>query len=406
MGLLVQKYGGTSLADAERIRAVAGRILRAREAGNDLVVVVSAMGSTTDQLIELARSVCDDPDKRELDLLLSTGETVSTALVTMALKAAGCPVVSLAGGQLGIKTDRVYSRARIMDVRPDRLRAELAQGRCVIVPGFQGMTEEGDITTIGRGGSDTTAVALACALEARRCEINTDVEGVYTADPKVVRSARLLRWISYEEMLELAQMGARVVHPRAVELAELYSLPVEVRSSFHEGPGTLIGRGEDMEVRKHVRAIAHDLDVAKITLAGVPDRPGIAHALFAPLAGAGISVDVIIQAASIGGIAEISFTVARADLAQARDLTEQVAEKIGATVVQGAGSLAKVSIVGTGLQSAPGYAARMFGTLAEHGINIDMITTSDIRITCVIDEGAAEEAVRALHLAFELDRED
>jgi aspartate kinase len=404
VGLVVQKYGGSSLANADRILAVADRIRRAREAGNEVVVVVSAMGNTTDELIQLARSVSEEPSKRELDLLLSTGETVSATLVAMALEAMDCPVVSLTGAQLGIKTDSFYSRARIVDVQTDRVRAELSNGRCVIVTGFQGVTEEGDITTLGRGGSDTSAVALGCALGAPRCQIYTDVDGVYTADPRVVPDARLLSAISYEEMLEMAQMGARVMHPRAVELGEVYGLPIEVRSSFHERPGTLIHGGDRVEVRKRVRGIAHDTDVAKITIADVPDRPGIAHAIFAPLADAGISVDVIVQTANLAGNAEISFTVARADLSRALELSESVSQELSAQV-ESAPTLAKVSIVGTGLQSAPGYAAKMFGTLAEHGINIDTITTSDIRITCIIEENAVPEAVRALHAAFELDQE-
>jgi len=402
--LVVQKYGGSSLATAERIRTVADRIRRTRAGGVEVVVVVSAMGDTTNELIRLAHSVSDEPDKRELDLLLSTGETVSATLMAMALESMGCPVVSLTGAQLGIQTDRFHSRARIVDVSTDRVLSELGQGRCVIVTGFQGVTEEGDVTTLGRGGSDTSAVALGCALGAPSCEIYTDVDGVYTADPRVVPEARLLREISYEEMLEMAQMGARVMHPRAVELAELYSLPIEVRSSFHERPGTLIFGGHQMEVRKRVRGIAHDLDVAKITIAGVPDRPGIARAIFAPLADAGISVDVIVQTTSKAGNAEISFTVARADLNRALQLSEEVGSSIGAQV-DSAADLAKVSIVGTGLQSAPGYAAKMFGTLADHGINIDTITTSDIRITCMVEESAVPEAVRALHAAFELDLE-
>jgi len=404
LAVLVQKYGGSSLTSAERIRAVADRIRRAREAGNDVVVVVSAMGDTTDELIRLAHLVSDDPDKRELDLLLSTGETVSATLMAMALEAMRCPVVSLTGAQLGIRTDRFYSRARIVDVQTDRVVGELKKGRCVIVTGFQGVTEEGDVTTLGRGGSDTSAVALGCALGSPKCEIYTDVDGVFTADPRVVPQARLLPSISYEEMLEMAQMGARVMHPRAVELGELYSLPIEVRSSFHERAGTLIHGGDDMEVRKRVRGIAHDTDVAKITVAGVPDRPGIAHAIFAPLAEAGVSVDVIVQTANLAGNAEISFTVARSDLAAALDLTQRVSNELGAQV-ESLATLAKVSIVGTGLQSAPGYAAKMFGTLSEHNINIDTITTSDIRITCIVEESAVPEAVQALHATFELDQE-
>lgn len=403
MALVVQKYGGSSLADEERIRRVAERIRRTKEAGSEVVVVVSAMGDTTDELIRLAHSVSENPDQRELDLLLSTGETVSATLVAMALQAMRCPVVSLTGAQLGIKTDRFHSRARIVDIRPDRVRAELRRGRCVIVTGFQGVTEEGDITTLGRGGSDTSAVALACALGAPSCQIYTDVDGVYTADPRVVPEARLLPEIAYEEMLELGQMGARVMHPRAVELGELYSLPIEVRSSFHERPGTVIHRGGAMEIRKRVRSVAYDTDVAKITIAGVPDRPGIARSVFAPLADAGINVDVIVQTVTRAGLAEISFSVARADFARALEITERVGQELGAKV-EGRSNLAKVSIVGTGLQSSQGEAARMFGTLADHGINIDTITTSDIRITCVIEESAVDEAVRALHVAFELDR--
>jgi aspartate kinase len=401
MGLVVQKYGGSSLADAAKIRRVAGRIRATRDAGNEVVVVVSAMGDTTDDLIQLARSITERPGGREMDMLLSTGETVSATLMAMALESLDCPVVSLTGAQLGIKTDRSHSRARIIDIGTDRLRAELERGRCVIVTGFQGVTDEGDVTTLGRGGSDTSAVALACALAAPRCEIYTDVDGVYTADPRVARDARQLLDITYEEMLELAQRGARVMHPRAVELGELYSVPIEVRSSFHDRPGTLIHREATMEIRKRVRAIAHDTDVAKITIAEVPDRPGIAQAIFAPLADAGINVDVIIQATSLAGFAEISFTVGRGDFARSIEITQQVGQELKGRVESKDG-LAKVSIVGTGLQSSPGEAATMFGTLADRGINIDTITTSDIRITCVIEEAAVAEAVQALHSAFEL----
>jgi aspartate kinase len=401
MGLVVQKYGGSSLADAAKIRRVAGQIRATRDAGNEVVVVVSAMGDTTDDLIQLARSITERPGGREMDMLLSTGETVSATLMAMALESLDCPVVSLTGAQLGIKTDRSHSRARIIDIGTDRLRAELERGRCVIVTGFQGVTDEGDVTTLGRGGSDTSAVALACALAAPRCEIYTDVDGVYTADPRVATDARQLLDITYEEMLELAQRGARVMHPRAVELGELYSVPIEVRSSFHDRPGTLIHREATMEIRKRVRAIAHDTDVAKITIAEVPDRPGIAQAIFAPLADAGINVDVIIQATSLAGFAEISFTVGRGDFARSIEITQQVGQELKGRVESKDG-LAKVSIVGTGLQSSPGEAATMFGTLADRGINIDTITTSDIRITCVIEEAAVAEAVQALHSAFEL----
>ncbi|HLI26834.1 MAG TPA: aspartate kinase [Chloroflexota bacterium] len=405
MSVLVQKYGGTSVAGAERIKAVAARIAATRRTGRDVVVVVSAMGDTTDELIALAHSVTPDPDPRELDLLLSTGETVSATLLAMALRAQHCPAVSLNGVQAGIRTNNWFSRARITAIHPDRIWRELAEGRVVIVTGFQGVTDEADITTLGRGGSDTTAVALACALRAELCEIYTDVEGVYTADPRVVPQARCLPAIAYEEMLELASQGARVMHPRAVELAEVYNLPIRVRSSFTDAPGTLITRGDAVELRRRVQGIAHDTDVAKISLAGVPDRPGIAHAIFAPLAEAGINVDVIVQTASFEGVTDLSFTVARGDLAKAEALVQPVARQIQAREMASATDLAKVSIVGTGIQSTPGYAARMFGILAEAGINIEMITTSDIRITCVIARRDVERAVQALHAGFELDRE-
>jgi aspartate kinase len=405
MGLIVQKFGGSSLANADRIRAVADRIKRTRDAGQQVVVVVSAMGDTTDDLIQLAHSVNRDPDRREMDLLLSTGETVSATLVAMALHALDCPVVSLTGPQLGIKTDSSHSRARILHIETDRVLLELSRGRCVIVTGFQGETDEGDVTTLGRGGSDTSAVALACALQAPRCEIYTDVSGVYTADPRVVPDARPLPEISYEEMLELAQRGARVMHPRAVELGEVYGMPIEVRSSFGDLPGTLIHEVTNMEIRKRVRAVAHDTDVAKITIYALPDRPGIAQAVFSPLADAGINVDVIVQTVTRAGQAEISFTVSRADFNRALSLMEGVGREMGGTV-ESAANLAKVSIVGTGLQSAPGEAARMFATLAQNKINIDTITTSEICITCVVDEASVPEAVRALHQAFELHTDD
>jgi aspartate kinase len=374
-----------------------------------VVVVVSAMGDTTDELIALARQVSDHPSERELDLLLSTGETVSASLMAMALAALGHPAISLTGVQAGIQSTSVFTRARITEVRPDRIQAELQSGKIVIVTGFQGVTEEQDVTTLGRGGSDTTAVALACALGAERCEIYTDVEGIYTADPRIVPSARRLDEIGYEEMLELAQLGARVMHPRSVELGELYDMPILVASSFKDTPGTLIHRLHDhgessMEIRKNVRGVAHDLDVARITLAGVPDRPGIASAIFAPLAEAGISVDTIAQSSGAGGTTDLSFTVTRDSLPRALDITREVAGRIGAPSVDPADNLGKISIVGTGMQSAPGYAARMFDTLARAGVNIEIISTSDIRITCVIDRDRVPEAARLLHEAFELDR--
>ncbi|HEV7662720.1 MAG TPA: aspartate kinase [Chloroflexota bacterium] len=414
-GLIVQKYGGSSLATAERIRAAAKRVSRTAASGRPVIVVVSAMGDTTDELIELAYQVAPRPDEREMDMLLSTGETVSATLMAMALHEMHQPAVSLTGAQAGIRSTRVFSRARITDIRPERISAELHQGKVVIVTGFQGVTDEQDITTLGRGGSDTTAVALACALGAERCDIYTDVEGIYTADPRIVPAARKLAEIGYEEMLELAQLGAKVMHPRAVELGELYDMPIQVASSFADTPGTIIHRlvfesGEGaqmpMEIRKNVRGIAHDTDVARITLIRVPDRPGIAAAIFQPLADANVSVDTIAQSSGADGTTDISFTVSRDSLARTYELVGKIATQIGAERVDPADDLAKVSIVGTGMQSAPGYAARMFGTLAEAGINIAIISTSDIRITCVVPRDRAEDAVRILHTAFELDRDD
>ena len=408
--LLVQKYGGSSLATADRIQAAARRVARTASSGRPVIVVVSAMGDTTDDLIKLAYQVTARPDNRELDLLLSTGETVSATLMAMALHDLHQPAVSLTGAQAGIRSTRVFSSARITDIHPDRISTELRHGKVVIVTGFQGVTEDQDITTLGRGGSDTTAVALACALGAERCEIYTDVEGIYTADPRVVPNARKVAEIGYEEMLELAQLGARVMHPRAVELGELYDMPILVASSFADAPGTLIHRYGDvdmpMEIRKNVRGIAHDTDVARITLMGVPDRPGVAAAIFEPLAQANISVDTIAQSSGADGTTDLSFTVSGGSLERAVQITDTVAPRIGAAAVDTADDLAKVSIVGTGMQSAPGYAARMFGALARAGVNINIISTSDIRITCVIPRSRAEDAVRVLHDAFELDRQD
>ncbi|MFN8523445.1 MAG: aspartate kinase [Chloroflexota bacterium] len=403
--LTVQKYGGTSVGSAERIKRAAQRISRTIQSGHDAVVVVSAMGDTTDDLIDLARQVSSVPDDREMDHLLATGEQISASLLAMALIDQGQPAVSLTAAQAGIRTNRVFSRARITEIEPDRIRREIAAGRVAIVTGFQGVTDEHDITTLGRGGSDTSAVALAAALGAQVCEIYTDVEGIYTADPRVVTKAAKLAEISYEEMLELAQLGARVMHPRSVELGELYGVPILVRSSFNDAPGTLIHRTEGVELRKHVRGIAHDTDVAKIRIVGVPDRPGLAHAIFAPLADAAVNVDTIVQNAGMDGKTDLSFTTTRADRARAVGIVEKLIPTIGAAGLDHSEGLAKLSIVGTGMQSAPGYAARMFGVLAENQINIDLITTSDIRITCIVDAAQVEKAMRALHTAFELDAE-
>jgi len=405
MALVVQKYGGSSIADGERISSVARRVAKARDEGNEVVVVVSAMGDTTDELIKLAHQVSAQPSNRELDLLLSTGEVVSSTLLAMALETLGYRAVSLSGAQAGIETDSRHSRARILRVDPKRITSELARGNIVIVAGFQGVTSEMDIATLGRGGSDTTAVALAVSLEAKECQIYTDVEGVYTADPRIVPEATKLKKVGYEEMLELASYGAKVIHPRAVELGGLHNVPILVASSFVDRPGTIICKEASMEVRNKVRGIVHDTNVAKVTVIGIPDHPGIASAIFEPLANADISVDTIVQNASIEKIADLTFTVTRSDLSRAMSIVETVAKTMEAKRCVADSKLAKVSIVGTGMLDTPGYAAKMFRTLYEQGINIQLITTSEIRITCIISEDSVEDAVRALHRAFELEKE-
>lgn len=392
------------MADAERIKNVARRVVTTREKGNDVVVVVSAMGKTTDELIRLAHQVTDRPDERELDVLLSTGELISSTLLALALKSAGHKAISLSGAQAGIWTDAVYSQARILTVEEHRIVKELGDGKIVIVAGFQGITHEMDVTTLGRGGSDTTAVAMAAVLGAQACEIYTDVEGVYTADPRFVPEARRLTELGYDEMLELASQGVKVLHPRAVELGELFNIPILVASSFTEGPGTLIHGGIAMEVRNKVRGIVHDLNVAKVTVLGVPDQPGIATAIFEPLVKENISVDTIVQNASVERVTDLTFTVAKSDLEKAMRVVEPAAKSISARGCIADAKLGKVSIVGTGMQNTPGYAARMFRALYEKGINIELITTSEIRITCIIDETRLEDALNALHQAFELEK--
>ena len=404
MSLIVQKYGGTSVADAERIRSVAARIAARHRAGDQLLVVVSAMGDTTDRLQALAREISEHPEARELDLLFSTGETVSMTLLAMALHALDVEAVSLSGAQAGLRTDTTHGQARIVKVAPERIQQELERGRVVIVAGFQGITEELDVTTLGRGGSDTTAVALAAGLGAGRCEIYTDVDGVYTADPRVEPKARKLRDISYEEMLELAAVGAKVLHPRAVELGAVYGIEIVVASSFTEEPGTLIHGGVTMEQFNKVRGIAHDLDVAKVTVRAVPDQPGIAATIFEALAEHQISVDTIVQNASVERLTDVTFTVAGDDLRKATPIIEQVAKKIRAAEVVAEEGLGKISIVGTGMQTAPGYAARMFRALSDAGINIDMISTGEIRITCIVHRSDVEDALRTLHKTFELEK--
>ena len=403
--VVVQKYGGSSLADAEHIHNVAARIQLRRDDGVDVIVVVSAMGDSTDELISLSEAVAGgtQPDAREMDTLLSTGELVSSTLMAMALKARGCDSISLSGIQAGIKTDAVHGSARIADINTDRIRTELDKGRIVIVAGFQGLAESGDITTLGRGGSDTTAVALAVAVDAERCEIYTDVDGSYTTDPRLTDKARKLSEIGFDEMLEMAVLGAKM-NPRSIELGAVYDMPVYVASSFSSEPGTLIHRGDQtMEVRKAVTGIAVDSNVAKITVRGVVDRPGVAAGLLKPLADEGVSVDVIVQNTSSDGTTDFTFTVGQASVVKAAQLIEDQSVIEYAEVITGS-NLAKVSIVGTGMENAPGYAARMFSTLSEAKVNIDMITTSEIRITTIIDREQVQKAVQSLHDAFELEK--
>ncbi|HIN37861.1 MAG TPA: aspartate kinase [Dehalococcoidia bacterium] len=408
MSLVVHKYGGSSVADAGMIQNVARRIAEVRKQGTGVVAVVSAMGDSTDDLLELAHSVSDQPHPRELDLLLSTGELVSCTLLTMALADLGQEAVSLTGSQAGIHTDTSHGRARIYSVDTARIQKELQEGRTVVVAGFQGITEGEDITTLGRGGSDTTAVALAAALEADRCEVYTDVDGIYTADPRIVPEARKLSEISYDEMLELANYGAKM-HPRSIELGAVYNVPIYVASSFNDTPGTLI-HGEadrgDMEHRIKATGIAITRNVAKITVRSVPDRPGVAAALFEPLAQGGISVDTIVQNTSEDRTTDISFTVSGDDLKAALAKVEELTSVIGFGTLISEPGLAAVSVVGSGMQHTPGYASRMFRVLADGSVNIDMITTSEIRISCIISEDQAEDAVRLLHRGFQLDESD
>ena len=405
MALLVHKYGGSSVADAEKIKRVAERVINAKISGNNVVVVVSAMGDSTDELIDLAHTVSTDPEPREMDLLLSTGELVSCTLLSMAIKSMGNDSVSLTRNQAGIVTDTMYGHARISRVDSDRIKDELEKGQITVVAGFQGMTEGQDITTLGRGGSDTTAVALAAALNADRCDIYTDVEGIYTADPRIVPKARKMAEIGYQEMLELASYGAKM-HPRSIELGSVYQVPIYVASSFSDQPGTLIHKGPDednMEDRIKVTGIAYQSNIAKVTVRAVPDRPGMAAELFEPLSAVGISVDTIVQNTSVERLTDISFTVDRSDLQKTLRELESVTNEMGAGEVVTDPTLASISVVGSGMQNTPGYASRMFRVLSEARINIEMITTSEIRISCIIAEAQVPEAVRLLHSGFDLD---
>ena len=404
MTRIFQKYGGSSVATPAKLRRIARRVRDLSRDSVQAVVVVSAMGDTTDELIGLAHSITADPPSREMDMLLSTGEIITAPLLAMALESAGVPAVSLTGMQAGIRTSRAHRAARITDIVPQRIVDELERGRVVVVAGFQGATEDLDITTLGRGGSDTTAVALAVALGADRCEIFTDVAGVYTADPRLVPEARLIPEIAYEEMLEFAAAGARVMHPRAVEIGEAYSVEIRVLSAFEDQPGTLICRHPRMEERQKVRGIAHETDVAKVTLLRVPDRPGIAASVFGPFGEAGINVDIIVQNVAHDGTTDLSFTIAQSDLRRARAMLADVARDVGAQGYMAASDIAKVSVVGTGIRGTPGIFAKIFSTLAQAHINIQMISTSEIDITCIIDRASVREAVLALHQAFELEK--
>jgi aspartate kinase len=404
MALIVQKYGGTSVGDLERIRNVARKAIRTNEAGNDIVVVISAMAGETDKLINLAHELIPIPDGRELDVLISTGEQVSVALVSMAITSMGHKARSYLGYQIPIHTDNAYGKARITHVESGKIMNDLKAGRIVVVAGFQGIDDGGNVTTLGRGGSDTTAVAVAAALKADVCEIFTDVDGVYTTDPSVCERARKLEKISYDEMLEMASLGAKVLHIRAVEFAKKYNVPIRVRSSFNDDIGTLVCREDEEMENVVVSGVTYDKNEAKITITKVPDKPGIAHKLFGAIADANITVDMIIQNVSEEGLTDITFTVIKSDLREARNIVKKIAREIGATDINTDENIAKVSIVGAGMRSHSGIASTMFGALAKEGINIMLISTSEIRISCVIESKYTELAVRALHDAFRLDR--
>lgn len=404
MPVIVQKYGGTSVATTERIQAVAERILRAREEGNDVVAVVSAMGDTTDELLSMATAITPAPEPRELDMLLTAGERIAMSLLAIALNARGCRAASYTGSQAGIITDTQHGRAKIVDVRPGRILEALADGKVVIVAGFQGVSTSQDVTTLGRGGSDTTGVALAAALGADACEIYTDVEGVFTADPRIEPRARKLDRISYEEMLELAASGAKVLQVRSVEYARRNGVRIHVRSSFRDEPGTWVEDIPEEDVEQAlISGVALDTDEAKVTLEEVPDRPGVAAAIFKAVAAEGVNVDMIVQNVSHAGRTDVSFTVPRADLTRLKASLDRIVEEIGAPRYATDDGIAKVSLVGAGMKSHSGVAAEMFDALASEGINIEMISTSSIRISCVIRKEDAERAVRAIHARFGLD---
>ena len=406
MALYVQKFGGTSVGSVERIRGVAQKVKGFRERGHDVVVVVSAMSGETNRLIGLASEMQDHPDPREMDVLVSTGEQVTIALLCMALKEQGCEARSYTGGQVKIRTDSSHMKARIQDIDVKNMRDDLTQGRVVVVAGFQGVDDQGNITTLGRGGSDTTGVALAAALKADECQIYTDVDGVYTTDPRVVEGARRLDEITFEEMLEMASLGSKVLQIRAVEFAGKYNVPLRVLHSFEDGPGTLINIESDNKMEQPViSGIAFNRDEAKLTIAGVPDVPGVASKILSPISAANIEVDMILQNIGAGGLTDFTFTVHRNDYVKARAVLEKVSEELGANGTEGADNIVKVSIVGVGMRSHAGVASTMFDCLAEENINIQMISTSEIKVSVVIAEKYLELAVRALHSAFDLDQQ-
>ena len=404
MALVIQKYGGTSVANIANIEMVAQKVIKAKESGNQVVVVLSAMAGETDRLISLAHQVADDPDEREYDALISTGEQITVTLLAMMLNKLGYKAKSLLGFQAKILTDQAYKKARILSINAKAIKSELKQGTIVVIAGFQGIDAENNITTLGRGGSDTSAVALAAALRADVCDIFTDVDGVYTTDPSICSKARRLNKISYDEMLEMARSGAKVLQPRSVEMAKKFQVPVYVRSTFSDEGGTLVTKEDKEMEREVVSGVTYDRDQAKITIVRVPDRAGIAARLFTPLAEHNIIVDMIIQNASIDGYTDLTFTVSRKDIKQANKLIEEVAKDIGAQKVEVDENVAKVSIVGVGMVSHAGVAAKMFATLAHEGINILMISTSEIKISCVMQAKYTELAVMVLHDAFELDK--
>ncbi|CDN44892.1 MULTISPECIES: aspartate kinase [Paenibacillus] len=406
MSLIVMKFGGSSVGTTERMQRVARRIVENRDAGHKVVVVVSAMGDTTDDLIDKSRELNPNPPAREMDMLLTTGEQISVALLSMTIHGLGRQAVSMTGWQAGIRTESVHAKARITDIRPDKIHEALHDGQIVIVAGFQGMTEDGEITTLGRGGSDTTAVALAAAVQADVCEIFTDVDGIYSTDPRVVKNARKLDEISYDEMLELANLGAAVLHPRAVEYAKQYNVKLVVRSSFNHNEGTTVKEEAVMEQGIVVSGIAFDKDVVRISILGVEDVPGVLAGVFGALADGGINVDIIVQSGVMGGKADFSFTIGRGDRDKALAIIEGNRSAVPYRETTSEDELVKVSIVGAGMVSNPGVAAKMFRVMAELGVSIKMVSTSEIKTSCVIESGPLQDVVRALHTAYGLDTAD